>query len=904
MKQLRRLKKTIVAGLSAVMLLNVPMETAYVGAAGNNMVTISQAVTEQKDWSSFRGNEKNNGITDAAIPYSYQDASLYWATEFKQGWTTSGCPILVGDYLYFTFKKNIVKVNKFTGKQVLSMPMEEDAGYAINTPAYANGKIFVTLSDGIVQAFDGDTLESVWIYRDKLEGTPNANIICHGDYLYTGFYNSKTDANFVCINTKDEDPESKTEEKDATWTYALKNGFYWSGACVAEDYLVVGGENGTVVTLDLKTGNVLDSITDISGNIRCNISYDTATKRYYFTSSSGYFYSMEIGENGKIDKAQVKSIKLSGASTSTPVVYNGRAYVGVSGTNAYKAYTGHNITVIDLDSFTIAYTCETRGYSQSSGLLTTAYEKADGSVYVYFLENYESGIVRVIKDKKGQTTCSSGTYADILFTPQDKQKNYALCSAITDEYGTLYFKNDSGYMMAVGSAIDTIEVKSQPAKTTYNQGEIFDPTGLKVVATYKNGMERDITSEVSFSKEAIVFEGAEGTDSCKQTIQLLCNQGLYQDILDTEKEDNHLSKKLESIVKTVEITVNKDEAVTFINKVKQLPTVTKDNLKQAITSLNGLLKEYNELSPEHQAKVNADPALAAYKKQVAVQLLQTKTNKSVVEGSTILLLQASEIGFENEIQITSSNSKVVSITNKQTAKAVAPGKATIKVTLNGTVQVASFDITVTKKAVVTPAKPAAPTVKAPGATKITKVESKSATSIRITYSKRKDADGYFIYRSEKKNSSYKKIKTITNKKTVSYTDSYKIKTGTKYYYKVVAYKKSGTKTVNAKASNIKSGKAILSTTKITKAKASSRSKVSLTWKKVSYASGYEIYQATKKNGTYKKVATINKGKTTNKTITKLKKNKAYYYKVRAYRVVNKKKVYSNFSGIKSVKTKK
>ena len=35
-------------------------------------------------------------------------------------------------------------------------------------------------------------------------------------------------------------------------------------------------------------------------------------------------------------------------STCTPVVYNHRAYIGVSGTGQFKAYTGHNLTVIDL----------------------------------------------------------------------------------------------------------------------------------------------------------------------------------------------------------------------------------------------------------------------------------------------------------------------------------------------------------------------------------------------------------------------------------------------------------------------------------------------------------------------------------------------------------------------------
>lgn len=137
-------------------------------------------------------------------------------------------------------------------------------------------------------------------------------------------------------------------------------------------------------------------------------------------------------------------------STSTPVVYNGRAYIGVSGTGQFTAYSGHNITVIDLENWKIAYSVETQGYPQTSGLLTTAYEQDPGYVYVYFIDNYTPGTLRVLRDKPGQTkadyltteTFNGVTYrtAYALFTPFDKQAQYAICSPITDSDGTLYFK--------------------------------------------------------------------------------------------------------------------------------------------------------------------------------------------------------------------------------------------------------------------------------------------------------------------------------------------------------------------------------------------------------------------------------------------------------------------------------
>lgn len=86
----------------------------------------------------------------------------------------------------------------------------------------------------------------------------------------------------------------------------------------------------------------------------------------------------------------------------------------------------------------------------------------------------------------------------------------------------------------------------------------------------------------------------------------------------------------------------------------------------------------------------------------------------------------------------------------------------------------------------------------------------------------------------------------------------------------------------------------LSKPKLTNYAASSTS-IKNTWKKVKGAKGYEVYRATKEKGKYKKVKTIKSGKTVSWTNKKLKKNKEYFYKVRAYKTVNGKKKYSKYS---------
>lgn len=62
--------------------------------------------------------------------------------------------------------------------------------------------------------------------------------------------------------------------------------------------------------------------------------------------------------------------------------------------------------------------------------------------------------------------------------------------------------------------------------------------------------------------------------------------------------------------------------------------------------------------------------------------------------------------------------------------------------------------------------------------------------------------------------------------------------------------------------------------------------------------------STKKNFSKgKKYFYINKNKTNKKVIKKLKKGKKYYFKVRAYKTIDRKKVYGPYSSVKLVKCK-
>ena len=490
-------------------------------------------------WPDFRGNPENNGVTAAPIPIKDDQAVLYWSAKLGNGYSSGAVssPILVDGWLYAYAGDQLYKLDPHTGEVAAQASMARSSSFAINNPTYGGGMIFVGLSNGGIQAFNAKTLESLWLYNDPLRGQPDCPIVYTGGRVYTGFWKSETgQANFVCLTATDEDPASTMEAKQAAWTYTCTGGFYWAGACIRQDSLLVGTDDGksgyttghaSLLSLDPKTGRVRSQLEMPGvGDIRCAIVYDQSTDLYYFTSKGGDFYQVRVDGQGRIQEESLRRLSLGDGvmSTSSPVIYNGRAYVGVSGGGQFTPYSGHCIAVIDLTAWKVAYRAPTQGYPQTSGLLTTAYEDGDGTVYVAFFDNYIPGTLRLLEDRPGQTQASlttTETYLDgkgveqtcqaayALFTPHGAQAEYAICSPVVDSDGTMYFKNDSGCLMALGSAITSLDVTRQPQKTTYQAGERFDPTGMEVTAVFANGVRRDVTKLLTYSQEPLYLEAAE-----------------------------------------------------------------------------------------------------------------------------------------------------------------------------------------------------------------------------------------------------------------------------------------------------------------------------------------------------------------------------------------------------------
>ncbi len=163
-------------------------------------------------------------------------------------------------------------------------------------------------------------------------------------------------------------------------------------------------------------------------------------------------------------------------------------------------------------------------------------------------------------------------------------------------------------------------------------------------------------------------------------------------------------------------------------------------------------------------------------------------------------------------------------------------------------------------------------------------------SLKLSWNELEGSKQYLVYRSTKKTSGFKRIKTLT---TNSYTDT-KLKYGTTYYYKVVSVVENDKIT-----SEVKSKKVIPNTVTNVKAQAGNK-QVKITFSKTSN-SGYEVYRSTDTKK-WTKVTTLTKSSKVSYTNKSLSTNKTYYYKVRAYQIVNRKKVYGAYSEIVSALT--
>ena len=432
-------------------------------------------------------------VTTAGVPLTADDAALLWKYVPGTGYRNApSVPVWYADKVYVMHHKTIDCLNAATGEPELSGTMTAEPSYAIVPVLCTDDTVYCPLGGGTVQAFARDTLTSRWIYTDPLGGQALTEIVTDGTNVYTGFWNDEAvEANFVCLDAA---------SGECLWRVTRKGGYYFATCLVVGDRILLGGDNGTggdgdgqLLLLDKATGETLDSLTFSGDNRSAILAFGDA---YYFTTKAGMLHKVRL-QNDKLTLDA--SVYLPGASTSAPVGYGGKLYLGVQKGSAGAVLTLDANTLRTLQTATVA------GYPQAEMLLV-----AGASPCLVLTCNTPPGALYTLDPVTGR--------ADVLYMPPEGSQNYCISPVNVTPDGTLLYKNDSGAVFAVGhkTFVPTLTVTAAPAKTTYTVGDALDTAGLTLLYTDAQGNEQTVIE--GYACDPQTFSAA-GTQTVTVTYQ-------------------------------------------------------------------------------------------------------------------------------------------------------------------------------------------------------------------------------------------------------------------------------------------------------------------------------------------------------------------------------------------------
>ncbi len=457
-----------------------------------------------------------------------------WKLTGIGGMTQGGQTLIINNNLYLVHNNKLKIINRETGATLKETTMAANAGF-FSMMAYGEGKIFVPLANGVMQAFRADNLESIW----KTETINGKQQLCevtyHDGYVYTGMWQGGGTGTFYCVKAEDEDPADKMEIKPRLWE-SFNKGYYWSGGTIVDNAIVFGGDLGALESRDRLTGELLDSI-QITGTIRCGTSYDVSTRRIFFTAKEEKkVYSVTVNTDGTFNKISLKSGDLSGQATTVPVLYNGRLYV-TSGTMT----SGGGLDIIDASTLKKIYSVNIGGISQANPLVSTAYATPENNytVYIYLTLNNANGSIVCVKDFEDNTE-SIVKYSII---PSSKQ--YCTHSLLADELGIMYYKNDAGVLIAYDNKpsyeVDAVMLNVHEKTLIEKETTQLVASILPVNADNKNVTWKSIDPTIASVDEnglvtangvgqtKIVVTAVDGdlTDTCAVIVKAMYTEGVF-----------------------------------------------------------------------------------------------------------------------------------------------------------------------------------------------------------------------------------------------------------------------------------------------------------------------------------------------------------------------------------------
>ncbi|AAM07629.1 leucine-rich repeat protein [Methanosarcina acetivorans] len=388
------------------------------------------------DWAQFQKDTYNSGITNEAGPISNNGSYAFAVLTKSSGMSgIDTTPVVVDDVVYTVAQGVALAFNKTTGDQIWNHSV--GGGFTLATPVVADGKLFAGSNNGIIAALNISTGAEVWINSTGLGGEKaqvNTPIVYDAGNIYFGtWFSSGNPGSYYCLNATD---------GSFVWERACTSsaGYYWAGACVVGDYLVYGGDDGHLVSVNKYTGMTMEDVStgtifsSGTGNIRSSMSYDQSTGRLYFAAGSSCYYVGFDSGTGTFVKSVKGSGTMTGSSTSTPAVYNDRAYVGCGG----------SLYCLDADTLETIWFYTVGAQVQSSPAISTYYDDGNGEIYIYFTTNDASCGMYCLKDIPGNTE----PIVRFEFFPPGSMKQYSLQGAAISD-GMVYYGNDAGYLFAL-----------------------------------------------------------------------------------------------------------------------------------------------------------------------------------------------------------------------------------------------------------------------------------------------------------------------------------------------------------------------------------------------------------------------------------------------------------------------
>lgn len=431
---------------------------------GEGSITPDPSVPLPDYAAQWGGFHSGGGVTQALTAREASQAGLKWAASLKQAddWATAiSEPLVVNSQIYVAVGRQLVVLDK-EGRVTAKGSLASAIGFTCR-PLYSGGRVMVPLADGRLQALAADSLKTVWLAAapapyvsedGALEHQASTTLTADGGRLYMGTacadYTTSYYGVYRCIDMA---------TGKVIWEHVNdKAGYYWSGAVRVDDAVLVAGDDGRLTSLDAQTGAVLDTLPLGSGVRSTLVARDGAVLA---VTTDGRLHAAAV-ENGRF--GEHKSVAFAASSTSTPTVYDGKAYVG-GGLSEAEEYTGV-MAVIDLETMTVLQTVKAPGDVKAAPLVATGY---DGAVYAYFTANVEPGAVYVLR------LGDAAKDAAVLYTPAAADQNYCMASVITDGDGILYYINDSGKLFA----IENTAKGTDPTDPTHPKPS--DPTNPDVI---------------------------------------------------------------------------------------------------------------------------------------------------------------------------------------------------------------------------------------------------------------------------------------------------------------------------------------------------------------------------------------------------------------------------------------